>query len=41
MVKVRFIENGKEKEREFDTEEDGMKFKSELKSKGIKGKWEW
>jgi hypothetical protein len=41
MPKVTFTENGKTIVKEFKTEDEGKKFKAELKAKGIKGKWEW
>ena len=42
MVKVTYSDKGQMVEREFKTEEEGKKFKMDLKKRGIKGaKWEW
>jgi hypothetical protein len=41
MGKVIYTENGKQVEKNFETEEEGQKIKAELKGKGIRGKFDW
>jgi hypothetical protein len=41
MGKVIYTENEKQIEKNFETEDEGKRIKSELKEKGIKGKFDW
>jgi len=41
MGKVIYIENEKQIEKNFDTEEEGKRIREELKKKGINGKFNW
>lgn len=41
-MKVTYVDNGKQIEKTFATEEEGKQLKAALKTKGIKNaKWEW